>query len=178
MGGTPLRVLNISELGLRASVQSALTVPKAGEIVAGTLRLGGSFLFSTRLRVVYSANGEIGAEFLQAPRRLRDLVRSYFRHELLGATMRRETESEGSGKIRFSADGSAWVELALDKSGVKELRATLPELSSGVTSWQRGSNRLSASARDQLLRLAENLPGLDPAHRASLRAGLTRRSSN
>jgi hypothetical protein len=177
LGGQPLQVTNISELGLRAVANAGQNRPKSGDILAGTLRLGGSFLFSTRLRVVHvSEKGEIGAEFLQAPRRLRDLVRSYFRHELLGATMKRAPSDKSV--IRFQTDSTCWLEISTDRSGVKELRAAIPELSAGVTSWTRGSSKLPVAAREQLLRLAENLPGLEPDQRASLRAGLSRRSSN
>lgn len=125
----PLPLLDISELGTRVRLArppesgDSAAIPRAGARAMGSLVLGipegGStegVRFPIRARFVHLGPDTAGLEFVDTPRTLQQLIRAYFRSELLGASLRPLRSAGRRDLLRFSDEGPNWVEIELCSS--------------------------------------------------------------
>jgi hypothetical protein len=184
LGSAPLRILDISQYGMRVALGTARHKLDRSQMIEGSLTLGTMFYLRIQARVVHVDSEAVGLEFIEPQQWLKAVVRVYFKHELLGASMRREPSS-GSGKLRLAADPSNWMELEFDSAtgSLRRWAVELPALEMSATSTgepllQGGATRralegMTSSRRAKLLRLVRNLGALDAKEREALESAIS-----
>lgn len=173
-----LPLLDISELGTRVKLVTDPSRLKMGAQATASLILGEGFQCALRARIVHLGADSAGVEFIDAPRSLQQLIRAYFRHELLGASLRPFRSAGRQDLLRFSDHGPNSVELSFDGPELDRFSAELNTFGAHL-SWTRDLPHLSLHRTRplsadpfneelqprEILRLLRNIPALNPKAR-------------
>jgi hypothetical protein len=150
LGTEPLRVVNISELGLGLESAGPAASLSRDQEFEGRLLVGKTNA-PLRLRVVHATPEVIGMEFVEISDVLRAMIRRFFEAELSGASLKPE-KPKGGGKsgsqtLEFSDGADHTLQLTVAAGQLRGLRIGLMGTS---IEWATGGElRLVRNSKDE-----------------------------
>ncbi len=127
LASTPLRVLQIAELGAKIqALETAASEVPSEELVDASFVMGSSLLFSVKIRIVYLRDQFLGIEFVQPSKRLRAAIRAFFEPEFLGSALEVLDENRDGTmrRLQLSAPNTCSVEVLIQKDVVESFSIT------------------------------------------------------
>lgn len=170
-GAEPIPVIDISETGARLGLRPNLTFTP-GMMFDTVLQLRNHFEHSVRVKIIHLQPDSFGVEFVDTKTLFKELIRTYFRHELLGAKLKPHDEAAaGKATTKWaSKDGKDSLELVFENGKPRQFAVSLDTLSLH-REWSDGADSgeaLLALNAAELVRVIRNIQKMPADQRTAL----------